>query len=172
MQAGVILVGLMGAGKSSVGRRLADHWSCPFIDMDHSLTSIAGMSIPELFLRYGEVFFRDREEQLLGSLLENWEPGVLSTGGGAVLRAASRYRMREAGKVIYLHAPPATLVERLQRTDVRQRPVLGEKEKLASRVKQLYNERDALYREVAHYVVETEALALKQLVQRVTEWSG
>jgi shikimate kinase len=163
----VILVGLMGAGKSSIGRRVAEHWKCSFTDMDQSLIAISGLSIPDLFLRYGESCFRDREEQLLVSLLANGEWGVLSTGGGAVLRAASRDRMRKAGKVIYLHAKPYVLHDRLQRTDIKQRPLLGEKQALISRLEQLYNERDELYREVAHAVIETEGLALKHLVQRV-----
>jgi len=167
MQSSIILVGLMGAGKSSVGRRLADYCGRPFIDMDQYLSSLIGLTIPEIFLRYGETSFRDREESVLSALLDETECRVVSTGGGAVLRAAVREKMRQRGYVLYLHAPVATLVDRLQRTDVRQRPMLGSREGLATRVETLYKVRDPLYREVAHAVVETDGLTPKQLVHRI-----
>lgn len=167
MRSSIILVGLMGAGKSSVGRRLADYLGYPFVDMDAYLSSCSGMSIPDLFIRYGETAFRDQEEAALTALVHQPKRQVVSTGGGVVLRAASRLIMRQQGQVLYLHAPVPTLIDRLQRTDVRQRPVLGSREGLVMRVENLYKVRDPLYREVAHAVVETDGLTPKQLAHRL-----
>ena len=167
MRSSIILVGPMGAGKSSVGRRLAESLGLAFVDMDVRLSLLTGLSIPDLFTHHGEIAFRDKEEALLHSLLLSETAQVISTGGGAVLRTASRLTMRRYGHVLYLHAGISILVERLQRTDVRQRPVLGNREGLKERIASLYEMRDPLYREVAHHIVETESYTPKQLVQRL-----
>ncbi|MES2205730.1 MAG: shikimate kinase [Pseudomonadota bacterium] len=169
MRSSIILVGPMGAGKSSVGRRLAESLGLAFVDMDVRLSLLTGLSIPDLFTYHGEVAFRDKEEALLHSLLVSEAAQVISTGGGAILRSASRLNMRRYGHVLYLHAGIPILIERLQRTDVRQRPVLGHREGLKERIATLYKVRDPLYREVAHQIVETEDFTPKQLVQRLVQ---
>jgi shikimate kinase len=166
----IVLVGLMGAGKSSVGRRLAEFLTRPFIDMDAYFISQKGMGIPEWFLRYGEVSFRDEEEAILLDLLRKKSGVVLSSPVSfSLLRASSRLTMSSLAHVLYLHAPVETLVDRLKRTDLKQRPVLGVSEGLVNRIESLYKVRDPLYREVADTVVETQGFNPKQLADRLAK---
>ena len=148
----LFLVGLPGAGKSTLGRQLARRLSKRFVDADHELEQRLGVSIPTIFEIEGESGFRDREEATLVDLTLLSDV-VLSTGGGAVLRAANRLRLRDNGTVIYLHADPVILWERVRHS--RNRPLLQTAEP-HMRLATLYAERDALYREVADYVVESD----------------
>jgi shikimate kinase len=148
----LFLVGLPGAGKSTLGRQLARRLHKRFVDADAELERRLGVAIPTIFEIEGEAGFRDREEATLAEL--TLQSGiVLSTGGGAVLREANRARLRENGTVIYLHGDPATLWERVRHS--RNRPLLQTADPLA-RLATLYGERDALYREVADHVVSSE----------------
>ena len=109
----VSLVGLPGSGKSTVGRQLARRLQLPFVDSDHVIEERLGCSIREYFEREGEARFRDVEESVIDELTERHQ-GVLSTGGGAVLRAANREHLRSRGKVIYLKSSPDELYRRLR----------------------------------------------------------
>ena len=146
------LVGLPGAGKSTLGRQLARRLAKTFVDADAELERKLGVSIPTIFEIEGEASFRDREEAALAEIaaLSNI---VLATGGGVVIRAANRERLRMNGAVVYLHALPETLRERTRRS--RQRPLLNTGDPLA-RLTELYAARDPLYREVAECVVESD----------------
>lgn len=157
----LFLVGLPGAGKSTLGRQLARRLRKPFVDADHELEKRLGVSIPTIFEIEGESGFRDREEGVLAELtiLSNV---VLSTGGGAVLRPGNRQRLRDNGTVIYLHAEPVTLWARIRHS--RNRPLLQTSDPLA-RLADLYRQRDALYRETATYVVESERGEVMRLVR-------
>ncbi len=148
----LFLVGLPGSGKSTLGRQLARRLHKRFVDADAELERRLGVSIPTIFEIEGEVGFRDREEATLAELTL-LEGVVLSTGGGAVLRPANRARLKENGTVVYLHAEPAMLFERVRHS--RNRPLLQAADPIA-RLAQLYGERDALYREVADHVVASE----------------
>jgi shikimate kinase len=148
----LFLVGLPGAGKSTLGRQLARRLHKRFVDADHELERQLGVSIPTIFEIEGESGFRDREEATLAELTQ-LQDIVLSTGGGAVLRAANRTRLRENGTVLYLHAEPATLWTRIRHS--RNRPLLQTSDPLG-RLAELYAHRDALYRETADHVVESE----------------
>ncbi len=148
----LFLVGLPGAGKSTLGRQLARRLNKRFVDADTELEQRLGVSIPTIFEIEGEAGFRDREEATMAELT-TFTDIVLSTGGGAVLRPANRVRLRENGTVIYLHADPAVLWERVRHN--RNRPLLQTAEP-QTRLAGLYVERDALYREVANYVVESD----------------
>lgn len=153
-----------GAGKSTVGQRIARRLSLPFIDSDEVLEARIGCSIALYFEHRGEAAFRAAEEQVLDELTAG-APAVLSTGGGAVLRPSNRERLRSRCCVIYLHALPTTVRERL-RNDT-QRPLLQVADP-GAKLAGLYLERDALYRETAHAVVETEDCpSLRQLEERV-----
>jgi shikimate kinase len=148
----LFLVGLPGAGKSTLGRQLARRLHKRFLDADSELERRLGVSIPTIFEIEGEAGFRDREEATLTEL--TLLTGiVLSTGGGAVLRAANRVLLKEHGTVIYLHGDPATLWERVRHS--RNRPLLQTADPML-RLATLYAERDALYREVADHVVSSE----------------
>jgi shikimate kinase len=148
----LFLVGLPGAGKSTLGRQLARRLRKRFVDADTELEHRLGVSIPTIFEIEGESGFRDREETTLAELTA-LEGVVLSTGGGAVLRPANRLRLKENGTVVYLHAEPATLWTRIRHS--RNRPLLQTSDPLG-RLAELYEQRDALYRETADHVVESE----------------
>lgn len=158
----LFLVGLMGAGKSTLGRSLARRLGKRFVDADHELEVRTGVGIPTIFEVEGEPGFRDREEALCAELAA-LSGVVLATGGGVVLREASRRRLREGGSVLYLHAPPEVLWQRLRGS--RHRPLLQTSDPRA-RLADLYALRDPLYREVAHHVVESE----REGVMRFVGW--
>jgi len=148
----LFLVGLPGAGKSTLGRQLARRMHKRFVDADHELEQRLGVSIPTIFEIEGEAGFRDREEATIAELTR-LEDVVLSTGGGAVLRPTNRRLLRENGTVIYLHAEPPMLWTRLRHS--RNRPLLQTADPL-SRLAELYAQRDAFYRETSDHVIESE----------------
>jgi shikimate kinase len=159
----ISLVGLPGSGKTTVGRQLARRLQIPFFDSDHVIEARLGCSIREFFEREGEQRFRDIEEEEIDKLTR--ESGrVVSTGGGAVLRPANRQHLRERGRVVYLKSTPDELFRRL-RHDVN-RPLLQVADPL-SRLRDLYAERDPLYRETAHFVMETGRPSVGTLVNMI-----
>lgn len=159
----VSLVGLPGSGKTTVGRQLARRLQVPFVDSDHAIELRLGCSIREFFEREGEASFRDIEEEVINALtLES--PRVLSTGGGVVLRSANRQHLRSRGSVIYLKSTPDELYRRL-RHDVN-RPLLQVADPLA-RMRDLFVQRDPLYRETAHFVLETGRPSVSTLVNMI-----
>jgi len=158
----LILVGLPGSGKSTVGRQLARRLDLPFVDSDHEIEQRIGCSISSFFEREGEPAFRDLEERVIAELVQR--DGVLATGGGAVLRPANRQHVREGGYVIYLRSTPEDVWRRL-RND-RKRPLLQVEDPLA-RLRSLYEQRDPLYRETAHFTLETGRPSVTTLVNRL-----
>jgi shikimate kinase len=157
------LIGLPGSGKTTVGRQLARRLQIPFVDSDHAIEARLGCSIREYFEREGEGSFRDLEEKVIDELSSK-EAGVLSTGGGVVIRQNNRTHLRERGKVIYLKSTPEELYRRL-RHDVN-RPLLQVADPLA-RLRDLYANRDPLYREAAHFVMETGRPSVSTLVNMI-----
>ena len=150
-QDNLYLVGLMGAGKTTVGRLLAKHYGCGFFDSDHEIEANTGVKIPVIFEIEGEAGFRKREETVIADLTA-LSGIVLATGGGAILSAANRENLRENGVVIYLRGTPEHLHERTRHD--RNRPLLQTGNPLA-KLRELYGQRDPLYREVADIVVDT-----------------
>jgi len=148
----VALVGLMGSGKTTVGRRVAKLVGRPFVDADEAFIPRYGRTVADTFATVGEAGFRDDEERLLGELLAVGTPLVLATGGGAVLRESTRALLAGPGVfVVYLHAEPAFLASRTQaKAD---RPLLAGTDPLEV-LTRMHDERDALYREVADEVLE------------------
>jgi shikimate kinase len=157
------LVGLPGSGKTTVGRVLARRLGLPFTDSDHEIEQRIGCSIREFFEREGEAPFRDIEEEVIRGLAQR-KDCVLATGGGAVLRPANRESLRRAGHVIYLRSTPEELFKRL-RHDAN-RPLLQVADPLG-RLRSLYEERDPLYRETAHFVIETGRPSVARLANMV-----
>jgi len=149
--ANLFLVGLMGAGKSTIGRLLARRMKRPFLDSDLEIEQRCGVSVPVIFDIEGEPGFRAREAQIIAELTER-EGIILATGGGAVLDAESRRRLAARGTVVYLHAPPADLHERVRHD--KNRPLLATADPLA-KLEALYAERDPLYRAIADLVIDT-----------------
>ena len=157
----LFLVGLMGAGKTTLGRQLARRLDKRFVDADHEHEARLGVSIPTIFEIEGEDGFRDREESIIDELTR-MSGVVLATGGGAVLRSVSRTRLRENGTVLYLHAEPETLWQRLRNS--RHRPMLHAADP-RNRLVELYRLRDPLYREVASHVIESDREAVIRFVR-------
>lgn len=146
----IILVGMMGAGKSTVGREYARRHGLGFIDCDHELEARTGVKIPTIFEIEGEAGFRRRESQLIEELVET-SGVVLGTGGGIVLDPGNRTVLKRRGIVVYLNVPPRVLWERTRHD--RSRPLL-QVPNPRERIEVLYRERDPLYREVADIVVD------------------
>jgi shikimate kinase len=144
----VYLVGLMGAGKTTIGRSLAKRLALEFVDTDREIEARTGVSIPTVFEIEGEEGFRKRETQVIEDLaqLSGW---VVATGGGIVLREENRINLKASGFVVYLNVPAHTLWERT-RND-RNRPLLQVADPLL-RLRELFTQRDPFYREVADLV--------------------
>lgn len=159
----VSLIGLPGSGKSTVGRQLARRLQLPFFDSDHVIEQQLGCSIREYFEREGEERFRDVEEAVIDQLTQN-PKCVLSTGGGVVLRPANRQHLHERGQVVYLNSSPDELFRRL-RHDVN-RPLLQVADPLG-RLRDLHALRDPLYRETAHFIIETGRPSVATLVNMI-----
>lgn len=157
----LILVGMMGAGKTTVGRLLARRLKRSFHDSDEVIEQRCGVRIPVIFEIEGEAGFRARERQAIAELCA-LDGAVIATGGGAVLAPENRTAIAGSGTVIYLHARPAHLWHRVRHD--RNRPLLATPDP-QKRLEELYAQRDPLYREVADIVVDTG----RQSVQTLTK---
>lgn len=156
----IYLIGLMGAGKTTVGRQLAKRLGRPFFDSDHEIVERTGVPIPTIFEIEGEEGFRRREMQTIHELTAGSDI-VLATGGGAVIKPENRDRLRETGWVVYLDVPPLQLFERTRHD--RNRPLLQVEDPLA-RLEALHAVRDPLYRETAHFIVSGGQLVASGIV--------
>jgi shikimate kinase len=167
MKAGsnVYLVGMMGAGKSTVGRVIARRLKLRFIDSDQEIEKRCGVKIPHIFEIEGQAGFRARETQAIAELTV-LEGIVLATGGGVVLSQANRERLTAGGTVVYLRAKPEDLYERVRHD--RNRPLLATENRLAT-LRELYAQRDPLYGEVADVVLETGAQGVQALARVLLE---
>ena len=157
------LIGLPGSGKSTIGKHLSRRLGLPFVDSDHLIERRLGCSIRDYFAREGESSFRDVEESVLDEL-SSTHRGVLSTGGGSVLRTHNRQRLHSRCQVVYLHATPEDVYRRVRHDSGR--PLLQVEDPMA-RLRDLYALRDPLYRETAHFVVETGRPSVSTLVNMV-----
>jgi shikimate kinase len=161
----IVLVGMMGAGKSSIGRRLAQRLDIPFVDADTEIETAAGMTIPEIFAAHGEPYFRSGEQRVIARLLDSG-PQVLATGGGAYMNADTREGVRQKGVSVWLKAEFDVLMRRVKRRATGDRPMLqGDP---AQRIAHLMNERYPVYAEadvtvmsrvVAHETIVNEIIA-------------
>ncbi len=161
----VCFIGLPGSGKSTIGRQLARIWGVDFIDSDHVLERQLGCSIKDFFSAHGEAAFRDEEARVLAQLACAGQAGVLSTGGGAVLRPENRVVLHDNTTVIYLQSSPEDIARRL-RNDTN-RPLLQGEDPL-KRLRELHAVRAPLYEETAHFVIDTVRCSTTQVVRKVT----
>ncbi len=151
----IVLVGLMGSGKTTVGRRLAARLARDFIDADEALVEITDRTIAEIFDTDGEEGFRQIEADVLEELLEHHQPAVIASGGGVVLREDSRRRLQRPDvTVIWLAAGPAFLASRVE--GKAHRPLLAGDEPALDVLTRLYTERAPLYADVADLIVDVE----------------
>jgi shikimate kinase len=159
----IVLVGMMGAGKSTIGRRLAARLRLPFVDADSEIEAAAGMTIPEIFEVHGEPHFRDGEARVIARLLESG-PGVLATGGGSFMREETRQRIHDKAVSIWLKADADIIMRRVKRRA--DRPLLHTADPAAT-VSRLMTEREPIYqhaditigsRDVPHEKIVEECL--------------
>lgn len=167
----ITLVGMPGCGKSTVARQLSRQLGLPFTDTDAEIERRIGMPIRDFFAAEGEERFRDIEQAVIDELSQQ-TGRLLATGGGAVLRAANRDALHNRGRVFYLRATPEELFRRLRHDT--QRPLLQVADPLR-KLRELYRERDPLYRRTAHYTVESvrpSVSALSSMVLMQLELAG
>jgi shikimate kinase len=158
----IALIGLMGAGKSTIGRRLARRIGLPFVDADREIETAAGLTITEIFDRYGEAYFRDGERRVLARLVEG-PPRVIATGGGAFMDEATRALILQRCIAIWLDAEVETLAERVGRRD--HRPLLRGKDPRVL-LQSLAEARGPIYAE-AHLIVRGGAVPHEKMVDRI-----
>lgn len=165
----LVLVGPTGAGKTSIGKRLAERFGLAFVDLDQVIVDRAGVSIPTIFEHEGEAGFRERESAALAEALHD-KGQLLSTGGGAVLSAANRALMRERGYVVWLKVGIESQLRRIGRD--RNRPLLNTDDREKT-LREMASTREPLYAEAADVSIDTDALsphdATVALVQQLAE---
>ena len=158
----IALIGLMGSGKSTLGRRLARRIGLPFVDADDEIEAGAGLSIAEIFERHGEAHFRDGERRLLARLIEG-PPRVIATGGGAFMNEETRALILERCTVIWLNAEVEVLAERVGRRS--HRPLLKDKD-ARTLLHDLAEARNPIYAQ-AHLTIRGGALPHEAMVDRI-----
>lgn len=167
----IVLVGLMGAGKTTVGRRLAEKLGLTFVDADHEIEIAAGQTIPEIFARHGEAYFRDGERKVIARLLENGAQ-VLATGGGAYMNGDTRSAIRAHGISIWLRADFDLLMRRVRRRS--NRPLLQNDDPEAV-MRKLIAERYPVYAE-ADITVDSRDVAhtsiVNTIIKTLARWPG
>ena len=158
----IVLVGMMGSGKSSIGRRLAARLALPFVDADAEIEKAANMTIAEIFANQGEAYFRAGEARVIARLLEGG-PQVLATGGGAFMNPETRAAIRAKGVSIWLKAPPDVLIKRIKRRS--DRPLLANDDPLET-LNRLIEERYPVYAE-ADVTVESRDVPHETIVGEI-----
>ncbi|MFZ2726792.1 MAG: shikimate kinase AroK [Methylococcaceae bacterium] len=161
----IYLIGLMGAGKTTIGRQLARTLKLPFYDSDKAIEESTGVDIPTIFEFEGEEGFRDREQKMLAQLTK-MEGIVLATGGGAVLREENRKLLQSNGFIVYLQCSVERILERTRRDT--QRPLL-QTENPKERVETLFVQREPLYLACADFKIDTGVLQSKAVVTAILE---
>jgi shikimate kinase len=163
----IVLIGFMGCGKSTIGRELHQRLGYPLVDMDHEIEKRAGKPITRIFAQDGEAAFRDMETALLRELNDPDAPRrIISTGGGVVGRQENRELLKHLGYVVWLHAPPAVILERTGKN--RSRPLL-QTEDPAEKIRSLMAERQPLYQETAHLKLDTSGLCSDEVATGILE---
>ena len=159
----IYLVGLMGAGKTTIGRQLAKALSIPFYDSDKAIEERTGVDIPTIFEFEGEEGFRDREQKMLQQLAE-LKGIVLATGGGAILREQNRELLKNNGFIVYLQCSVERILERTRRDT--QRPLL-KTENPKERIEHLFLQREPLYLACADFKIDTGIHQSKEVVEKI-----
>lgn len=157
----IILIGMMGSGKTTIGKALAADLSKSWIDTDQYIEQKEAQSIPQLFEHYGEAYFRRCETEALSELLSNI--AIISTGGGIIVTEANCDMIQNQATVIYLKAQIQTLINRIDPTD---RPLLHN-ENIQTKLESLYEKRRSLYEACAHLIVETDNMSIIETVEAI-----
>ena len=164
----LILIGYRGTGKTTVAKKLAERLGISAFDSDNVIECRTGKSIAEIFALDGEPVFRDLEESVIAEILALPSPLILATGGGAILRASTRNRLCQAGKVIWLTATPETILRRITADAASQtmRPHLTSLP-MRQEIVVILEQRQPLYAEVAHEIVATDSLTTDAIVETI-----
>jgi shikimate kinase len=163
----IVLIGLMGCGKTTVGRKLQNMLGYPLVDTDHLIEEKAGMTITEIFARRGEQSFRELESAVLNELTApNTPRRIIATGGGIVGRRANRKLLSKLGYVVWLQAPVDVILQRTARN--RDRPLL-QTENPREKIEKLLTERSPLYHEIADLELETAGLETEEIACGILE---
>ncbi|MDG2501665.1 MAG: shikimate kinase AroK [Porticoccaceae bacterium] len=162
----IFLIGPMGAGKTTIGRQLADFLCRPFIDVDNEIEARTGADIQWIFDMEGEKGFRDRESKVLQAIIDTSASSIIATGGGIVLRNENRAALAENGQVVYLSATKEQLYERTRRD--KSRPLLQVDDRRAV-IDQLVEKRDPLYREIADLTFPSGSIQPNRIAKKLAE---
>jgi len=162
----IILVGPMGSGKTTIGRRLSERLSLDFFDSDHEIVSTTGVSIDHIFDVEGEKGFRARESDVLKKLC-NMPSIVLATGGGAVMLEENRELMKKASSIIYLSSSVDQILRRTAKSKTR--PLLEKSNNRRKTIKDIIEVRDSLYREVSSHIIDTNGKKLNEVIDEIIE---
>lgn len=159
----IILIGMMGSGKTTIGKALSSHLSLSWIDTDQYIEQQEQQSISHLFAKKGEAYFRLCETKALQTLMSTVD--VISTGGGIIVTPINREMIKDKAFVIYLKTSIPTLVARI---DPSNRPLLQD-EDMETKLTTLYETRQKLYEECAHLTIETSSLSIQEVVHSITD---
>lgn len=162
----IILIGFMGAGKTTLGRRLADRLNLSFVDTDIRIEEEQGRTISDMFAKEGEVYFRELETKQIEKLLKEAKGRVVSVGGGLPVQEVNYPLLKKLGTTIYLKASKGTLLNRLQGDT--SRPLLRGGE-LEQKIESLMSAREAIYEEVADVIVETDGKTLEEVTALISD---
>lgn len=155
----IILIGFMGSGKSSAGRLLAKKMNKQFLDTDAMIESSEGISIPEIFSMKGEAYFRQKEAETVSWLNKNCKNAEISTGGGMLVHCPS---LADVGKIVYLHVPFKTILERMSKDELEKRPLF--KDPIAAEM--MYKERDEVYERKSNHIIDA-SVDLENVVSKL-----
>ncbi len=168
---GLILIGLMGSGKSSIGRRLAAHLNLPLIDLDKTIVTKTGLSIPEIFAQQGETGFRKLETEALREAIT--QHAVIATGGGVVLSQENRTLLKQNAPVVWLKASPEFLAKRIEGDT--NRPLIASGNTL-QKLREFSDVRDPFYEECADFILPRGEMdkrqAMEAIVRFLIEYKG
>ena len=160
----IILIGFMGAGKTTLGRRLARALRLTFTDTDDRIVARVGMSVTAIFDQYGEEYFRDIESRTVEKL-SALSGAVIATGGGCLLRAENTAALKRDGKLVFLRTTPETLIRRVEGNS--ERPLL--KGVASEKINELYKTRQPVYEKAADIIVDTDGLSPDEIARIITE---
>ena len=159
----IVLIGFMGAGKSTIARALQRELGFPLIEMDERIVKEQGMSINDIFAQYGEDHFRDIESQLIVDIGKE-EPSIVSCGGGVVVRPQNTQNMKEIGRIVFLKATPETIYERVKNST--DRPILNGHMNVEY-IAELMEKRRALYEAAADITIQTDGKMREQICEEI-----